>query len=53
MKSFTFQNIVSAIVISILLIPFASYGAVLEEVVVTAQKCTESLQDVPIAVTAF
>ena len=53
MKSLTFQNFVPALVVSMFLVTPAGYGAVLEEVVVTAQKRAESLQDVPLAVTAY
>ena len=34
-------------------LPVTAFGQALEEVVVTAQKRTESLQDVPISVTAI
>lgn len=53
MKSHASLNVVPVIVIAIILIAPFSYGAVLEEIVVTAQKRAESLQDVPLAVTAF
>lgn len=43
----------AAVLGSALAVPQFATGAVLEEVVVTARKRSESLQDVPIAVTAF
>ncbi|MEM9257272.1 MAG: hypothetical protein AAGA91_17655, partial [Pseudomonadota bacterium] len=47
---------VVAVLVSVLagsVAPVASAQAVLEEVIVTAQKREQSLQDVPVAVTAF
>jgi iron complex outermembrane receptor protein len=42
-----------ALAISAVLVPASLQAAVLEEVVVTAQKRAQSVQDVPIAITAF
>ena len=50
---FVFQKSIGGIAISALLLTSHASYAALEEIVVTAQKRSESLQDVPIAVTAY
>jgi len=52
-RKFTFWFPLVAIALSPVYITTPTFGQELEEIVVTARKRTESLQDVPIAVTAF
>lgn len=50
--SFRFSTIMNGL-LSLVLLPFIANAAVLEEVVVTAQKREQNVQDVGIAISAF
>lgn len=53
MKQSTCRSIANVCIASIVLAVGTAYADVLEEIIVTAQKKEESLQDIPVAVSAF
>ncbi len=53
MSHYRIKSLATALIAAMFLVSTLGYSAELEEITVTAQKRTQNLQDVPIAVTAF